>query len=108
MLGFQKKIPKIGRFKVVPDNKPDRSADENLDTGSTLEQGEPMGGINKIVITITRFMAVASFLLIVALIIFGFIDKEAPSILSQILMLMVGYLGGVLASYARFIAPDKK
>ena len=108
MLGFQKKTTKVRRIVVIPNKKTDISTNESLTTGSTIEHNGSMRGINKIVITITRFMAVASLLLILALIVFGFINKEAPSILSQILMLMVGYLGGVLASYARFIAPDKK
>ena len=64
--------------------------------------------VYNIVIIATWFMVIASLLSLAAIILFEIFGKEPPSILSQLLLVMVGYLGGVIASYVRFVTPNKK
>ncbi len=96
-------IPEINRVEIVDDipeiNRAEIDMNEDLANTPTL---------NRIILLITWFMVIASSLLILAIIVFGIIGKEAPSILSQLLLVMVGYLGGVIASYVRFAVPDEK
>ena len=58
--------------------------------------------LNRIVIIITWFMIALALISLGAIIYFGIVEQVAPPILSEVLWGTLGYLGGVLASYASF------
>lgn len=95
-------VPKIRRIKRGGKVEPNKKNEEQLD------RYEPVVVISKIVTIVTWFMVIASILSLGAIILFPIIEKETPSILSQLLLVTMGYLGGVLASYMRFMMPGKK
>lgn len=106
MLGIGKlrliEVPKIRRIKKMGEPKPSKKNEEAID------HYDPIVFISRIVTLVTWFMVIASILSLCAIIVFAAIGKEAPSILSQLLLVMIGYLGGVIASYMRFMMPGKK
>jgi len=106
MLGLRTVEPKVGvkirKIKVKGKVKP------NKDSLEPSDNNDPIVFISRIVTLVTWFMVIASILSLCAIIVFAAIEKEAPSILSQLLLVMLGYLGGVIASYMRFMMPGKK
>lgn len=112
MLGFQenvqKNIPIIRKIIRITDKEQEVPLDNiSADDAVSARKGAIIV-INKIVLLITWFMVIASSISFIAIIIFGIIGKEAPSILSQLLLVIIGYLGGVIASYVRLVVPEKK
>ncbi len=109
MLGIRKvrltDTPKIR--KITEPTKSDKSS-IRINSKGNHESSESIPLIYNIVIIATWFMVIASLLSLVAIILFEILGKKAPSILSQLLLVMVGYLGGVIASYVRFVTPNKK
>lgn len=95
-------VPKIRRIKKTGKPKPSKNNEE------TIDHYAPVVFISRIVTLVTWLMAIVSILSLGAIIIFPIIEKETPSILSQLLLLVIGYFGGVLASYMRFMMPGKK
>jgi hypothetical protein len=96
------KALKIMRVRVKAKTDSDKNNEE------VNNSYDPIALISRIVTIVTWFMVLASILSLGAIIGFAVFNKEAPSILSQLLLVMIGYLGGVIASYMRFMMPGKK
>ena len=103
-------IPKIRKSKSVKKPKEDKmsGSEKNEQLNSIPMNQLSQSPLNRIAILITRFMIVLALLSLVAIIYFATVGQEAPPILSDLLSGTLGYLGGMLASYASFATSKEK
>jgi len=108
MLGLRK-INSFKTLRTLKINKVEKNGKSNSKESKqkkeSLIEKRAIVFISKIVTIATWFMVSASILSLFSIIAFAIIGKEAPPILSQLLLVMIGYLGGVIASYMRIMIP---
>lgn len=108
MLGIRKvRLTDTPKIRKITTAKSDETS-ISINSKGNHDSKESIPFIYNIVIIATWFMFIASLLSLAAIILFAILGKKAPPILSQLLLIMVGYLGGIIASYVRFVTPEKK
>lgn len=62
--------------------------------------------LRRIVLTITWFLIIAFIVSLVAIIYISLLGAEIPPVLLHIITATLGYLGGVISSFMRFMIPN--
>lgn len=62
--------------------------------------------LRRIVLTITWFLIIAFIVSLAAIIYISLLGAETPPVLLHIITATLGYLGGVISSFMRFMIPD--